>query len=86
MHQEHAKELLWRRHLRWTAVLLLCWFGVSFGAVLLARDWRFNLFGSPFGVWIAGQGAMLVFLAIVWLHVRIGAAHDRWIADAPAGE
>lgn len=85
MSKSNRTRRLWRRHLRWTVWLLVCWFGVSFGVVLLARVWQFSLFGSPFSVWIAGQGAMLVFLAIVWLYVRLGASHDRLIAEQPPG-
>lgn len=75
-------QAIWRRHMVWTALLLVCWFVMSFGVVLLARVWEFSLFGSPFTVWIAGQGAMLVFLAIVWFYVRLGDKHDRAIAES----
>jgi len=67
----------WRRTLAVTAGLLLLWLVASFGVALFARELRFELFGTPFGVWIAGQGALVVFLLIVWAAARIGAADDR---------
>jgi len=54
------------RHLRLKAWLLLVWAVVSFGAAYFARDLQFVMAGGwPFGYWVAAQGAVLVFIAIV---------------------
>ena len=55
----------WRRTKRLTGVLLVIWALVSFGLTYFARDLSFNFFGWPFGFWVAAQGAILVFFAIV---------------------
>lgn len=60
----------WRGNQRLTALLLLLWFGVSFGASWFARDLNFDFFGWPFGFWVASQGALLVYLAIVGVYAR----------------
>lgn len=54
------------RHLWLKAGLLLLWALVSFGATYFARDLQVLVFGSwPLGYWMAAQGAVLVFIAIV---------------------
>lgn len=75
----------WRRQLRWTGALLLLWLLVSFGVAVFARGLSFNLFGSPFSVWIAGQGALVIFVLIVWVNARVAAREDRRVA-APDGD
>jgi putative solute:sodium symporter small subunit len=59
-------ESYWLRNLRITGVLLVVWFTVSFLAAYFARELSFNFFGWPFSFWIASQGSLVVFLAIVW--------------------
>ena len=75
----------WRRHLVFIGLLLALWLGVSFGVALFARELSFELFGAPFGVWIAGQGALVVFVAIVWIDVRISDREERRL-EAAANE
>ncbi|MFT4240803.1 MAG: DUF4212 domain-containing protein [Acidovorax sp.] len=54
------------RHLRLKAALLLLWALVSFGATWFARDLQaIVVAGWPLGYWIAAQGAVVVFIAIV---------------------
>lgn len=53
---------------RWTLLLLLAWAVVTFGLTWFARDLDFRFFGWPFSYWMAGQGAMLIFLALVGLY------------------
>ena len=54
------------RHLWLKAGLLLLWALVSFGATYFARDLQVLVVGGwPLGYWVAAQGAVLVFIAIV---------------------
>lgn len=54
------------RHLRLKGGLLMLWVLVSFVAVFFARDLSWRIVGGwPLGYWIASQGAVLVFIAIV---------------------
>ena len=54
------------RHLQLKAGLLLLWALVSFVAMYFARDLETIVVGGwPLGFWIAAQGAVLVFMAIV---------------------
>ena len=63
-------EAHWHVNLRLTGVLLAVWFAVSFVLPFFARDLEFSFFGWPFGFWVAAQGALVVYLLIVWLYSR----------------
>lgn len=52
-------------HIRLKTGLLLVWALVSFGVCFFARDLQYAVAGWPLGYWIASQGALLVFIAIV---------------------
>ena len=47
------------------AGLLAVWAVVSFVCCFFARDLQFMVAGWPFSYWMAAQGAVLVFIAIV---------------------
>jgi putative solute:sodium symporter small subunit len=53
------------RHLRLKAVLLLLWLLVTFVTSYFARDLQMLVGGWTLGYWMAAQGAVLVFIAIV---------------------
>jgi len=60
-----APDLHDARHLWLKAALLLVWVLASFVACYFARDLQMPVAGWPLGFWIAAQGAVLVFIAIV---------------------
>jgi putative solute:sodium symporter small subunit len=60
----------WRANLRITAVLLAIWFFVTFVIGYFARDLNFTFFGWPFSFWVAAQGALIVYVAIIWFYAR----------------
>ena len=60
----------WRENLRITAILLVIWFLVTFGIGYFARDLNFSFFGWPFSFWVGGQGALIVYVAIIWYYAR----------------
>ena len=47
------------------AGLLAVWAGISFVCCYFARELSFMAFGWPFSYWMAAQGAVLGFIAIV---------------------
>jgi len=53
------------------AVLLLVWGSVSFGVCYNARALQFSVAGWPFGYWMAAQGALLVFIAVVVIYAVV---------------
>jgi len=59
----------WRRTRNLTMTLLAIWFGVTFAAIYFARELAgLTLFGWSVSFYIAAQGALLVYLAIVGIY------------------
>ena len=50
--------------------LLAVWFVVSFGCGIILVDWldQFSLFGFKLGFWFAQQGAIYVFVALIFIY------------------
>jgi putative solute:sodium symporter small subunit len=67
----------WRRNLRMTAILLAIWFFVTFVVGYFARDLSFSFFGWPFSFWMGAQGALLLYVAIIWFYARYMNRLDR---------
>jgi putative solute:sodium symporter small subunit len=59
--------------LRWT--LMLIWFCASFGPGFFARDLAMEINGWPIYFWMAAQGSVLVFVAIVVVYAWL---MNRW--------
>ena len=77
-------EIIGPQHWPLKAVLLTVWALASCGVCYFARDLQFLVAGWPFGFWMAAQGAVLVFLAIVVVHAWAMNRYDRLAATAPA--
>ncbi|TXC66547.1 DUF4212 domain-containing protein [Piscinibacter aquaticus] len=60
----------WRKNLRITAILLSIWFVVTYVVAFMARDLNFTFFGWPFSFWMASQGALIVYVLIIWYYAR----------------
>jgi len=79
----------WQRTLRLTAILMSVWLLASFVMVFFARtlaQWTF--FGWPVPFFMAAQGSLFVFLAIIYIYARRMARLDRMYRadeDAAAG-
>ena len=71
-----SRQRYWTQTRRLTGVLLLAWFLVTFLCVFFARDLRFSFLGWPFSFYMAAQGALLVYLLIVFLYARWQRARD----------
>lgn len=80
MQAASATEQLSTRTIILKASLLVLWAAVSFGFCFFARDLDFMLAGWPFNYWMAAQGAILVFIAILafyaWTMNRIDDAQQ----------
>ena len=76
----------WRKNLRLTAVLMIVGFVVTFVVAFFARELNFNFFGWPFSFWMAAQGALLVYLALVWFYARYMNRLDLEYGFDEAGE
>ena len=76
------------RVLRLKAGLLAVWALVSFGTCYFARDLQFGIGPWQFSYWMAAQGALLAFIAIVvvytWCMGRL-APHDAATGESLDG-
>lgn len=61
----------WRENLRYLAILLTIWFVVSYGFGILLADQlnEFTIGGAPLGFWFAQQGAIYVFVILIFVYV-----------------
>ncbi len=62
----------WKAVLKLTAGLLAVWFMASYGAGILFREAldRFQLGGAPLGFWFAQNGAIYIFVALIFIYCR----------------
>ncbi len=72
------------RHLWLKAGLLVVWALISFGACYFARDLQWPVGPWPLAYWIAAQGAVLGFIALVFLYCWAMNRFERQDARAAA--
>ena len=63
----------WRENIKYVCILLTIWALVSYGAGILFKD-ELNIIkigGFKLGFWFAQQGAMYVFVILIFVYVRI---------------
>ncbi|MBI1891635.1 MAG: DUF4212 domain-containing protein [Burkholderiales bacterium] len=78
---------IWSRTEKLTLKLLLVWASVTLGVIFFARELSsLTLFGWPLSFYMAAQGALLVYLAIVvayaWRMHRTERSHEEISHDA----
>jgi len=63
----------WRKNLRYLGILLVVWFVVSFGCGILFAEQlnEIQFLGFPLGFWFAQQGAIYVFVILIFVYVRL---------------
>jgi putative solute:sodium symporter small subunit len=77
----------WGRNLRLTALLLAVWAAVTFVPVYWAQDLnRIVLFGWPLAYYMGAQGALIVYLLLIWIYARAMDRLDREYGVHEEGE
>ncbi|NKI27735.1 DUF4212 domain-containing protein [Arenibacter sp. 6A1] len=71
--QQKKATAYWKENIRYVLVLLAIWFAVSFGAGILLKDAlnNFRIGGFQLGFWFAQQGAIYVFVVLIFVYVRL---------------
>jgi len=65
-HQEY-----WQRNLKLTSVLLAIWFVVTYVVAFFARELsEITILGFPLPFYMGAQGALIVYVAIIWFYAR----------------
>lgn len=60
----------WSKNLRITGLLLAVWFVVTFVVGYFARSLNFTFFGWPFSFWMGAQGALVIYVLIIWYYAH----------------
>lgn len=71
-HQEY-----WSKTLRITMILLVIWAVVTYVVGFFARSLDFNFFGWPFAFWVGAQGALVIYVLLIWYYARYMNRLDR---------
>ncbi len=63
----------WKKNIRILSILLVIWFVVSYGCGILFADTLngISLGGFPLGFWFAQQGAIYVFVILIFVYVKL---------------
>lgn len=66
-------ENYWKKNLRYLGSLLVVWFVVSYGCGILFADALNSIMlgGFPLGFWFAQQGAIYVFVVLIFVYVYL---------------
>ncbi|MFW8590570.1 DUF4212 domain-containing protein [Glaciecola sp. 2405UD65-10] len=76
---EGDQKAYWKENLNILFTLLAIWFIVSFGAGILFVDVlnQIHVFGFKLGFWFAQQGAIYVFVALIFVYMAKMNALDK---------
>ena len=68
-----SNKRYWQINLRYLAILLSIWFIVSYGCGIIFADQlnEFEFGGFPIGFWFAQQGAIYVFVILIFVYVYL---------------
>ncbi|MFZ9074511.1 MAG: DUF4212 domain-containing protein [Flavobacteriaceae bacterium] len=63
----------WKVNLKYLGILLVIWFTVSFGFGILFAETlnQFYIGGFPLGFWFAHQGAIYIFVVLIFVYVYL---------------
>lgn len=86
MSTEDKRVAYWSRNLRLTAWILAIWFVVTFLVGYLARELNFTFFGWPFAFWVGAQGALVVYVVLIWYYARAMRGLDEEFGVAEESE
>ncbi len=73
------EDRYWKKNIKYLGVLLSIWFIVSFGCSVLFADALDNIRigGFKLGFWFAQQGAIYVFVVLIFVYVFLMNRLDR---------
>lgn len=73
MTEKQKQKAYWKENLKYLVILLTIWFMVSYGAGILFKDAldTIKIGGFKLGFWFAQQGAIYVFVILIFIYVRL---------------
>ena len=78
MSEKNLKDY-WRTNLKYLVVLLSIWFLASYGAGIIFSDSldKIQIGGFKLGFWFAQQGAIYVFVVLIFVYIFLMNRLDR---------
>ena len=71
MKVSERQQEYWQKNLRITAILLAIWFVVTYLASFFARELNaITILGFPFGFYMGAQGALIVYVVIIFYYAN----------------
>lgn len=68
----------WRRNVNLTIVLLAIWFVVTYVVGYFAREINsITLFGFPLGFYMGAQGALVIYVVIIFYYAKVMNRRDN---------
>ena len=63
----------WKKNIQIVSILMLIWFLASFGfGIIFVNDLdEISFFGFKLGFWFAQQGSILIFVAIIFVYIKM---------------
>jgi putative solute:sodium symporter small subunit len=79
MNRNDVRGEYWRTNLKYLAILLSIWFGVSYGCGILFVNIldSIQIAGFKLGFWFAQQGSIYVFVILIFVYVVLMNRLDR---------
>ena len=73
MTKNNKAKAYWKENIKYVLTLLVIWFLVSYGAGILFKDQlnTIKIGGFKLGFWFAQQGAMYVFVILIFTYVHL---------------
>ncbi|NKB34130.1 MAG: DUF4212 domain-containing protein [Pseudomonadales bacterium] len=70
---DNSAQSYWKSNIKIVLSLLAVWFFISFGCGILLVDFldNFRIGGFKLGFWIAQQGAILVFVVLIFVYIYL---------------
>ena len=72
-HKKERAKAYWKENLRYVIILLAIWFIVSYGCGILCKEALdgISFGGFKLGFWFAQQGAIYVFVILIFVYVKL---------------
>ncbi|MBV0934032.1 DUF4212 domain-containing protein [Marinobacterium weihaiense] len=69
--QNESARSYWRENIRIIMTYMVIWFAASYGCGILFVEEldQIQFFGFPLGFWFAQQGAIYIFIGLIWAYV-----------------
>ena len=75
----------WEKNIQIVLILMLIWFLASFGfGIIFVNDLdEISFFGFKLGFWFAQQGSILIFVAIIFVYIKMMKNLDKEFKKNP---